>query len=604
MGYYFVVEAIPFLFASLLSAFMCLYLILWYAKTKSVVFYTLILAAVSLWSFSYAFEILATTKSETIFWINIQYLAIIGIPMLFLFFTLAFTSNDNVFKKPKYLILIIVPSVINYLFLISNDYHQLYYTLTPLEAPFIIFKHNFGILFTLNAFLAYCYTILGFSLLYISQKKRKDKQFTKKVLIIISGVCFPVFFNFLYIFNIFPFPYSIDFTSLAFSITIIIIFIGIHEFNLLGINLYQLTLNKFKYFGLVVTDLEHRILEINRKAEEYLLDNPGTKSYNGYHLFRLLYSQNNLKPYFKRIKIIEESLPQLVQSPQNSKAFELELLHPVQPKKEYISVIVETLDVRNKVLGFVYLINDISTIKEMQVILSRNNEFKSNLLRILSHDLNNKIMTIQGYIEMLKIKLEDNPKSTEIQTSIKAIESKINESAMIISDVKEYLKTLDMIGKKEPDLKLLDIRKILDSCIKSFKEEIKAKNLQIIEKIPYDTISTLADIRIRSVFSNLLENAIKWSPDYGTLEIVVSKKDRFWVFSFIDEGPGIEEENIGEIFKPFISFGPQAGSGLGLSIALEIAQSFKGTVWVENRTDKSGAIFHFEIPIVESQYSI
>jgi two-component system sensor histidine kinase CiaH len=96
-----------------------------------------------------------------------------------------------------------------------------------------------------------------------------------------------------------------------------------------------------------------------------------------------------------------------------------------------------------------------------------------------------------------------------------------------------------------------------------------------------------------------LDNAIKWSPVKGSINIAISQEDRSWLFSVSDQGPGIPESLKDEIFKPFVAFGSEtkSGSGLGLSIAKDILRAFKGSIWVEDNKPR-GAIFYLTFPML------
>ncbi|MHA1972315.1 MAG: sensor histidine kinase [Candidatus Hodarchaeales archaeon] len=606
MSYTLVLEGILFLFTSLLATYMFLYLLLRYPKTPTNNFYIVLIACLSLWSFAYSLEIFATTVEEMVLWIKLKFIAILSVPAMFLLFSLSFTNNLRSFASKKInMIMVIAPPIFNYLALFTNDIHHLFFKFVLNEqSPFVSLIYKQGILFFVATFTSYVYVSWSLYVLYTSHKKKKNKEYTKKVIIVCCGVLVTGISNLIFVLKLFPFAYYLDLTPVAFLIANIIFFIGIHELNLLGLNLSHLTASKFKYFGLVITDLNQSLIEINPKACQYLLDNPEQKPPLGSNIYTLLYSQENLKPYLSRIKTIENSLQELIENPEDSKVFELELLHPIKPKKEFISVIIETLVIHGRILGFIYLINDITDTKNMKYLLTLNNELKSNLLKIIAHDLNNKIMVIQGYTEIIEEYFRKNTPPTEIQESLTAISDKVKESSTIITDVSDYLRNLEDIGTEEQNFEFLNLVEILEASLHNFNDVIKRKNLQIIKRISFSEVITLADSRIWSVFRNILENSIKWSPINGTLEIQVIKKeeDRYWQFSFIDEGPGIPEEHLDEIFKPFQSYGKEAGSGLGLSIALEIIQSYKGYLWAENRSDRSGTIFRFVIPVIDSDY--
>jgi len=102
------------------------------------------------------------------------------------------------------------------------------------------------------------------------------------------------------------------------------------------------------------------------------------------------------------------------------------------------------------------------------------------------------------------------------------------------------------------------------------------------------------------VFSNLMDNAVSFSPEGGTVTATVSTTAETLTFSIMDEGPGIRGD-ITRIFQRFYTDRPDSEhfgdhSGLGLSISRQIVEAHKGTIEARNRTDRSGAIFTVNLP--------
>lgn len=123
---------------------------------------------------------------------------------------------------------------------------------------------------------------------------------------------------------------------------------------------------------------------------------------------------------------------------------------------------------------------------------------------------------------------------------------------------------------------------------------IRCENLEANEKITLD-----AD-KIRQVLRNLLNNAIKFSPEGGTINVISFKKADSIVVSVRDQGIGIPENELENIFDKFVQSSRNktsaGGTGLGLSICRKIISAHKGRIWAENNPD-SGANLSFEIPL-------
>lgn len=110
--------------------------------------------------------------------------------------------------------------------------------------------------------------------------------------------------------------------------------------------------------------------------------------------------------------------------------------------------------------------------------------------------------------------------------------------------------------------------------------------------------------RLRQVFSNILNNAIKYSPDGGNITVNVECDDDVIRVAIEDEGIGVSEEDAKRLFEKFYRVQSEAsrnigGTGLGLAICKEIVESHGGTIYAKSESGK-GTTMVVELPIVES----
>jgi two-component system sensor histidine kinase ChiS len=154
------------------------------------------------------------------------------------------------------------------------------------------------------------------------------------------------------------------------------------------------------------------------------------------------------------------------------------------------------------------------------------------------------------------------------------------------------------------------VNEVIEECKSLYLQDRKVKIKFGNEK----AISVFADRdRIIQVLRNLFVNAIKFSPKKGIINAKILLPDqnyqgenekKFVLFKITDQGPGVPEKEIEEIFKPFIQSSitktGAGGTGLGLSICREIIELHQGKIWAENNLDK-GATFHFILPSSEEK---
>ena len=351
--------------------------------------------------------------------------------------------------------------------------------------------------------------------------------------------------------------------------------------------------------GIITTDKENIIVDINSVACQYIVKRE-CQEFIGRELFSIIYAQERLKPYHEKIQQVEHSLLDL----QDSASFEMELSEEEELERQFFRVtikVVRELTTQN-IQGFIYIVQNISLEKEMELLLRKNIDFKDSLLSVISHDMKNQLMVIQGFTDVLRSELAELEKFSELEEYLNGINAKTYEMQTTITDIRSYLKTLGTF-EEEKELAIVDIREEVNYVIFSLESAIRSKNIRLNVVWPEEhDILTRADVRLRSVFNNLLDNAIKWSPPNGSVKIAIERTRIFWLCSIEDHGPGVPNDLKEEIFKPFKGFGSgdKVGSGLGLSITSEILQSYKSSIWIED-VIPHGARFLFRLPIVEKK---
>lgn len=143
---------------------------------------------------------------------------------------------------------------------------------------------------------------------------------------------------------------------------------------------------------------------------------------------------------------------------------------------------------------------------------------------------------------------------------------------------------------------------LLQSCLSEFNNIADQKNIHIEVKIEGKNMNTLTDrILLTQTISNIVSNSIKFSPKDSTVTVIVNRLDQNMKFEFKDQGPGIHEDEIDNLFERYsmLSAKPTDGessSGLGLSIVKRYVELLEGQVLVENNKSE-GANFILLIPI-------
>ena len=224
------------------------------------------------------------------------------------------------------------------------------------------------------------------------------------------------------------------------------------------------------------------------------------------------------------------------------------------------------------------------------------NRVKTEFFSDISHELRTPLTAIKGAADIISRKSPDHsPQYMEI------IKRNADHLTKLVVDFLDFSKIED--GQIELEYGESSFNEIIESAVKSFESESSAKSLSIICDAD-DAMFSFDSTRMFQVMTNLLSNAIRFSPEGGTIKITTEKLgDAMFRVSVADQGPGILEKFQKNIFRKFyqvkdaVSASFQKGSsGIGLAICKGLVEAHKGRIWTENDPG-GGAKFLFEIPM-------
>lgn len=231
-------------------------------------------------------------------------------------------------------------------------------------------------------------------------------------------------------------------------------------------------------------------------------------------------------------------------------------------------------------------------------LLTQVEELKSNFLRMMSHDLRTPLARIQG---MANVVLSDATPLSDTQR--RAVET-IYRSSEELADFIGSILNLGRIESKEIKLQLKsrDINSLLRDVIRKSEFLARKRGLEIRTEFEPMFSFKIDDDLIRQVFTNLLENAIKYSPEGGKILITTEELDGRAIIQVADQGVGIAQEDLPHVFDKFYrSQGAKkseiSGSGLGLYLVKYFIELHKGRVEVESQPGK-GSTFTVVLPMV------
>jgi signal transduction histidine kinase len=235
--------------------------------------------------------------------------------------------------------------------------------------------------------------------------------------------------------------------------------------------------------------------------------------------------------------------------------------------------------------------------------LEKSDTMRRELVANVSHDLRTPLATLRGYMETLLMK--DESLSSEARRNyLKIAISHCERLSTLITDLFELAKldAQDTVVHLEP----FSISELVQDVAQKFELTAQEKNISIVtnigEKLPF----AYADIAlIERVLENLLENAVRHTPEKGAVSIVMHHENEHLTVRISDTGHGIPDEERPRIFDRFYQLdrsrkGKAGHSGLGLAITKKIIDLHKSTIEVESITG-TGSAFTFTLPVRRNQ---
>ena len=228
-------------------------------------------------------------------------------------------------------------------------------------------------------------------------------------------------------------------------------------------------------------------------------------------------------------------------------------------------------------------------------------KMRANLLRAVSHDLRTPLTTIYGVCGLLREKEDSLPKEQKL-----VLLRQVQEDSQ---NLLQLVQNLLMVTKANTDGILLKktetvLEELIDSTLTKFKKHYPEQQVQPL--IPEDFISIPMDATlIQQVLLNLLENAVIHGGEITQLVLQVQTRGNRAIFSIRDDGRGIPQERLSNLFGTMVSDGNlpadsrRAGMGIGLSVCASIIKAHGGEIWGGNRAT-GGAEMCFALEMEET----
>ena len=240
---------------------------------------------------------------------------------------------------------------------------------------------------------------------------------------------------------------------------------------------------------------------------------------------------------------------------------------------------------------------------EFRTVAEASSKLKDEFLATLSHELRNPLNVVLGYSELLlrTPQIADTPQLLQIS---KALKRNAQSQSQLINDLLD-LSRLQM-GKVSLNRETVSLGTILDNAVETVRADAAAKNITISVTSPDQVFVVDADpLRMQQVVWNLLNNAVKFTPDGGAITLSLKSEGAEVLLTIEDSGPGIDPEFLPHVFEMFrqadsSSVRRHGGMGIGLALVHQLIQLHEGSVSVASGPDH-GAKFIVRLPALQQK---
>ncbi len=354
--------------------------------------------------------------------------------------------------------------------------------------------------------------------------------------------------------------------------------------------------------GLIVVDMNDKILYFN-PAAKYLLNYNETDEFP--ERFTELIRTTDLT-VLKNVYGKDSRTTVEINLDQES---ENRVLRVVTSQLESIDVNTSGEDVfpeNGSLTGMIYVLDDITREHEID-------RMKSDFVALVSHELRTPLTSIIGFISLV-LDGKVGQINDKQEQSLTRAHRQSQRLATMINDLLDISRI--EAGRIVMKLKPIEMVEIAQQRLEELKPQADEKKILLDLNTLSDLPNLIGDTeRIGQIITNLIGNAIKFSPPNGKVSLRMSRKecpielnhtidDNDGVHvEVIDTGPGIPEQERENVFDKFQQLGniqtrEQGGTGLGLSIARGFVEAHKGTIWVDTGENGKGCNFQFWIPLI------
>lgn len=565
--------------------------------------------AVGLWLFSTAawslgqmFMIISSSIEGLLYPIQLSFVGIFLMGSSTLHLALTYPIKRNILEKKGILYLIYLPAALFSILILSNNYHSLFIsTLSYNQDSILNYSLSYGLLGQIAKIFPYLFITISILIFFQSALQSKGGK-KKGAQLLCLGIIIGLFSSVLSEFKIMP-------ATTLFPISGLIFVVATLKYRAMILTPTTAAENILKTMNdaLILTDVKNKILKINNSVIKILgFTEKDLVSKNISSLFthhkNIIYSKDFQQ--LKKGNIINNYNDQIVTKDGEKRIVSINA-SPIQDQEGIIN-------------GYVYNIRDVTHQKKAERKLreskqkledinhklnKRKSEVetllkqKDELIHLLAHDLKNPLNTPLNLLPVIEKKVNDKDSKKMVRMSLKSI-STIQRIIDETLQIAKYENSKDGVH-----LQKISMADIVERVLENNENIIQENQFSVETSIDKNLTIIADEFQLEEVFTNLISNAIKYTPEEnnGIITINATKQADSVLVSIQDNGMGLSNEEKKHVFKKFYkSAKPRQGmesTGLGLGICKNIIEHHKGSIWVESQGIDKGSTFYFTLPI-------
>jgi PAS domain S-box-containing protein len=270
--------------------------------------------------------------------------------------------------------------------------------------------------------------------------------------------------------------------------------------------------------------------------------------------------------------------------------------HTGERKWVEVGIVPMTEKTQQKSKFSLIMVRDITELKEVE-------KRKSYFVSIASHELRTPLTAIKGYLSMLI----DQDAGDLNQRQLRFLDRIYRSTDRLVNLVEDLLSVSRIEEDRLPiDVRAVDVCEILDGLMHEIEYRAREKQIALSVKTPRNLQPVRVDpSHLRQILSNIIDNAIKYTPVQGAITIDFRRKKGYLITRVNDSGVGIQHEDIPKLFERFERIDnplsvQAGGSGLGLFIVKSLIERQGGKIWVVSSPGR-GSTFSFALPLYQEE---